>query len=94
MLDVSESGSSLKLSNNKATKTSIRCIFMTLKAVAVIGFCSCVVYIQCVGFGVARSDNLGNARASKRGTSNKRTPHAFCMYMNQPYLVIVSFGES
>lgn len=30
-----------------------------------------------VGFGVARFDNLGIARAFERGTSSKRTPHAF-----------------
>ena len=27
-------------------------------------------------------DNQGDARASKSGTSDRRTPHAFCIYMN------------
>ena len=36
-----------------------------------------------VGFGVARSDCLGHARASLRGTSDKRTPHvvSFLYYL-------------
>jgi len=34
------------------------------------------MFHTCVGFGVARFDNLGNARASERGTSNKDS-HAF-----------------
>ena len=34
-----------------------------------------------MGFGVARFDRLGNARASDRGTSNRQNSHALFVYM-------------
>ena len=34
-----------------------------------------------MGFGVARFDKLGDARASERGTSDKDNSHALFVYM-------------
>lgn len=40
-----------------------------------------VIYISAWGFCVARFDKLGNAKASKRGTSNRYRFHVLFIYM-------------
>ena len=90
MLDSLKSGSFELIVKNKVTKNVHQVYIHDTKAgKPLLASCRNVVYIQCVGFGVARSDNQGDARASKSGTSDKRTPHAFCIYMNQ----IIKFAE-
>ena len=50
------------------------------------------IYYTGVGLsGVARFDKLGNARASTRGTSDKRL-HVFRMYQSNPYQLFL-FGS-
>lgn len=40
-----------------------------------------MLYISAWGFFVVRSDELGNARASIRGTSNRQCLHVFFVYV-------------
>lgn len=74
MLDVQESSKfTVKIVKHKATVDAHGYVIDILIAVLIAKG----IYIHtCVGFGVARFDNLGNARASERGTSNKDS-HAF-----------------
>ena len=64
----------IRLSKTRQQRTSMRCIFMTLLAKAFIGLCYIVVYIQCVGFGVARFDKQAMPEPPSVGRVTRELP--------------------
>ena len=74
MLDALESGSFKLIVKNRATVDAHGCVISIckLRRISVAFVVTDSVYLHIgVGFGVARSDRQGDARASECGTSNR-----------------------
>ena len=89
MLDLSESGSSKDSSNFKATKSPLQVYIHDTISNSLVWLFAIVLFIyQCVGFGVARFDELGMPEPRKVGRVTRELPTLF-VYV---YL-FVSFRE-